>query len=276
LIRALTGIEVRLVDESVTSQPELPFEAVPAERWLPVPGYEGLYAVSDLGRVRSFHAGRGKGKRGGLLKPGLSSTGKLTVVLYRDGKGRSRPVHSLVLEAFVSPRPPGKEGCHGPGRELDNRLVNLRWGTSKENSEDQERDGTVARGEKHGQAKLTEAIVAECRGRYAGGEQIIALAREFGVNKGTLGDAVTGRRWQHASSIPVVLEPQECYSRRGWRGEGHGEAKLTEAIVAECRARYAGGTSQRVLADEFGVSKAAIQRAVTGKTWRMVPMMATA
>src|SRR5262245_12445878 len=127
-----------------------------SERWLPVPGYEGLYEVSDLGRVRSLHTGRGKGKRGGLLAPALTggTCPKLCVVLYRDGAKRTRLVHHLVLEAHARPRPPGMDALHGPGGPLDNRLENLYWGTRRRNYLDSVRDGTAARGEKTGGAKL--------------------------------------------------------------------------------------------------------------------------
>ena len=61
--------------------------------------------------------------------------------LYKDGKARQRPVHSLVAEAFIGPCPPGQEVRHGPGGSLDNRLVNLSYGTRAENIADQYRDG---------------------------------------------------------------------------------------------------------------------------------------
>lgn len=54
-------------------------------------------------------------------------------------------------------------------------------------------------------------------------------------------------------------------------GERHGMAKLTEAAVQEIRSRYAaGGSSQRILADEFGVSPVTIHSVVRGTTWRHV------
>jgi hypothetical protein len=51
-----------------------------------------------------------------------------------SGKGKDFYVHILVLEAFVSPRPPGMETCHRNGDRKDNRLSNLRWCTHKENT----------------------------------------------------------------------------------------------------------------------------------------------
>lgn len=118
------------------------------ERWLPVPSYEGCYEVSDHGRVRSLRrtvpAKNGKTQvvPGGVLKQSkLGNTPYMKVAL---GKGRqqvTRSVHSLVLEAFVGPRPDGMEACHGFGGPQDNRLTNLRWDTLSENNYDMVRMG---------------------------------------------------------------------------------------------------------------------------------------
>lgn len=116
------------------------------ERWLPVVGFEGLYEVSDLGRVRSLprrvlakaswhrpaHWRRYPGK---MLRPGrYTSSGHVSVVLGH-GKAGS-PVHLLVLGAFVGPLKPGKETRHLNGVADDNRLSNLVYGTRSENMKD--------------------------------------------------------------------------------------------------------------------------------------------
>jgi len=51
------------------------------------------------------------------------------VTLSRDRKQKHRSVHSLVLEAFVGPRPEGMDGCHENDVPWDNRLSNLKWDT---------------------------------------------------------------------------------------------------------------------------------------------------
>jgi hypothetical protein len=166
----------------------------PTERWLPVVGYEGLYEVGDLGHVRSL--GRRKGTQGNLvLKPWLS--GYLRVGLSRDGKETVIFVHILVLEAFGGPRPGGQQARHGPGGKLDNRLVNLCWGTRSENQMDRVRDGTSNRGERSPRRKFTEAIVSECRRRHAAGEAQAMLAREFGMSRGNMSMIINRKIWTH-------------------------------------------------------------------------------
>lgn len=174
--------------------------ALPAERWLPVPGFEGFYEVSDQGRVRSLAR---QGTYGRTLKPVPDSHGYLTVTLSRSMERDRRWVHQLVLLAFSGPGSPDQQVRHGPGGKLDNRLINLCYGTRAENERDKIRDGTFRhgggtyRGEGHHQAKLTAAIVVECRRRAAAGEQKIALAREFGISQSAMNAAILGKTWSH-------------------------------------------------------------------------------
>jgi hypothetical protein len=172
------------------------------ERWLPVVGWEGRYEVSDQGNVRSLWAPNGPRRVPRLLKPRVHApapNGRMLVFLC-DGKRRKpqpRLVHHLVLEAFVGPRPDGQETRHGPGGALDNRLVNLRWGTHVDNIRvDKERDGTVLFGERHPSAKLTEADVREIRRRRAEGEMMKVLAAEFGVDQANISAIVNRRSWK--------------------------------------------------------------------------------
>lgn len=105
--------------------------------WLPVVGYEGLYQVSDDGSLNT------KSRRGEWIPRAICTdkNGYRRVTLSLDGKKYCRLVHHLVLEAFVGPRPEGHECRHLNGNPGDNRLENLQWGTSTENSFDVVRHG---------------------------------------------------------------------------------------------------------------------------------------
>lgn len=121
-------------------------QSIEPEAWKPVVGYEGLYEVSDQGRVRSLPR-RGRGNRaarvygGQLLRPGKMVRGHLSVALSRDNRAASRSVHALVLEAFVGPCPGGQEVRHVNDNPSDNRLANLEYGTRRENMLDRTRNG---------------------------------------------------------------------------------------------------------------------------------------
>lgn len=116
------------------------------EQWRPVIGFEGMYEVSDQGRVKSLlrptHNGIGRPIRGGVLAPALVSKRKYpSVSLYRAGKQSLHRVHRLVLEAFVGPCPIGMEALHNNDIANDNCLSNLRWGTKSENIRDAVQNG---------------------------------------------------------------------------------------------------------------------------------------
>lgn len=117
------------------------------EEWRPILSHSG-YEVSNLGRVRSvdrvIHRIDGHQSRiaGVVLTPNAKCrTGHLWVSLLRNSVRTRRYVHQLVLEAFVSPRPPGCVARHLDDNPSNNSLENLAWGTPSENSFDRVRNG---------------------------------------------------------------------------------------------------------------------------------------
>ncbi|CQD03654.1 NUMOD4 motif protein [Mycobacterium europaeum] len=128
---------------------------MPGENWLPVPGYAGLYSVSDHGRVYAHphkrqcgHPGSAPQLRPGrMLKPNPVGTPRthLSVALTKDGRRRHFKVHRLVMLAFVGPCPEGLETLHWDDDPENNRLSNLRYGTDSENQLDRVRNGRNSR-----------------------------------------------------------------------------------------------------------------------------------
>jgi hypothetical protein len=114
------------------------------ERWVDVPGYVGIYEVSDLGRVRSLNRliSNGHRRQGKILKPIPHGGGYELVNLWRDNRSRMHLIHRLVLTAFEGPAPVGTEALHADGDPANNRLSNLSWGTHAQNQADQVAHGT--------------------------------------------------------------------------------------------------------------------------------------
>lgn len=130
------------------------------ERWKSIAGYEGLYTVSTYGRVRSTAR---SGTRGGVLGVNVADDGYTRVSLSAKGVSKCLPVAALVLEAFVEPRPLGKECAHNNGNPQDNHVSNLRWATHTENLKDRYAHGTDLRGERNPNCRLTRAEVSEIK-----------------------------------------------------------------------------------------------------------------
>lgn len=161
------------------------------EVWKPVVGFEGLYEVSNLGRVLSLPR---QNTTGGIISQRPCKSGHLTVSLWKGGKGKTHYVHHIVLEAFVGECPTGEQCRHLDGVPDNNRLDNLKWGTRAENYEDSVNHGTAARGERSGNAKLCELDVWLIRNIDALQQQI---ADFFEISQGHVSELRNGKKWKH-------------------------------------------------------------------------------
>lgn len=183
------------------------------EHWRNIKGYEGLYQVSDLGRVRSFNPHNGN--RGGLEKrydlPRRRNIPMITNIfwsdkgygfstLYYKGVARKYPIHRLVAQAFIG-NPEGKPQInHKNGIKSDNSSKNLEWCTASENMKHAYRTGLKrsSTGELDGRAKLNNFQVKRIRlMRSILGKAITydKLAELFKVNRATIGNVVTRKCW---------------------------------------------------------------------------------
>ena len=153
------------------------------EKWRDVVGYEGVYEVSSIGRIKRIKPGRATNP-GKILKPNLGSRGRLTVALTNNGVSRSFHIHCLVALAFLGDRPPGKTINHIDYDKLNNNVDNLEYITHSENILHAYQHGFVGgRGERQGQAKLTEHDVRLIRKSPLGST---ALGLHYGVARGTI------------------------------------------------------------------------------------------
>jgi hypothetical protein len=108
------------------------------EVWKDIPGYEGLYQVSNLGRVKSLE--RFKDNNGGLVRvpekimTGGKRHGYILMFLSKEGSRKTFAAHRLVAQVFI-PNPENKPSVnHINGNKQDNRVCNLEWNTYKENT----------------------------------------------------------------------------------------------------------------------------------------------
>ena len=98
------------------------------EIWKDIPGYEGIYQASSLGRIRSF-----KRNKVLILKPAIDKDGYYRVQLSLNDVGKNASVHRLVWLAFNGSIPENYQINHLNEIKSDNRLENLSLCTAKEN-----------------------------------------------------------------------------------------------------------------------------------------------
>ena len=160
---------------------------LPHEKWRDVVGYEGLYQVSNYGRVKSFH---NNGVR--ILNPVLADyPGYYVVSLTKNGDQRTQYVHILVAQSFIFNPEKKSYVNHIDGDKLNNRLEKLEWVTPTENSRYAWQNGLIESrtGTVNLHSKLTPEQIRYIRVNYKPHDEnfsMAALARKFNVSKSTI------------------------------------------------------------------------------------------
>lgn len=106
------------------------------ETWKDIKDFEGMYQVSDLGRVRSIDRfdNMGRLRKGEIKVARDNGHGYFAVQMYRDNKPKVGYVHRLVATAFIENPDNKPEVHHIDSDRSNNKLENLKWVTSKENN----------------------------------------------------------------------------------------------------------------------------------------------
>lgn len=172
------------------------------EEWRPVVGWEHLYEVSSLGRVRSLPrliacppsisvTGYTIRKQH-ILKASPDSHGHLIVVLCDNNYRRTTPIHLMVAAAFIGQRPDGCDTHHQNEDKTDNRVRNLEYLTRGDHTRFHHS------GERSTSAKLTDSdarrIKSLARGGLLSQSQIGAI---FGVSQSAVYLIKIGKNWRH-------------------------------------------------------------------------------
>ena len=157
-----------------------------------IPDYDGVYQVSNLGRIRNAH-------RNNRVLSQSTSTGYAHVSLNKNGVQKSFLVHRLVAKAFIPNIDNKPEVNHLDGNKLNNHSTNLEWVTAQENQIHSVIIGLKKTGESAANNKLSQDDVASIRREYkpnTRGCGCKALAKKYGVNGGTIWNIVNNKYWR--------------------------------------------------------------------------------
>ena len=172
------------------------------ENWKAVEGYEGLYEISDLGRVKSLgrevnsKGGSTAIKKGKILALSTNKYGYEYLFLYKNNISINVKVHRLVGLAFIN-NPNNKPMInHEDGNKSNNNVSNLEWNTCKENTNHAFNAGLRCKGEDSSNAKLSWDDVNKIRELYKTELYLQKeLSKMFGVSKTSIRNVLTNKTY---------------------------------------------------------------------------------
>lgn len=178
------------------------------EKWKPVKGYEGLYEVSSLGRIKSLSKRVDSGKchrtyPEKILKPGKNRDGYLIVILSDTNHiHHTHKLHRLVAGAFINNPDNLPQVNHKDGNKANNSVDNLEWVSASDNLKHAYKNGFKSvKGAKNPAAKLTVEQVVFIKAHFIPRDNeygCVALSKKFNVHRKTISRVVNNDSWKGA------------------------------------------------------------------------------
>lgn len=243
---------------------------MPNEIWKDVVGYEGLYQVSSLGRVKSLFRwvnfkDTSRSVPGRVLSTNRNGDDYSRCTLSKGGIKKTYSVHSLVMKAFIGKCPTGEEILHLDSNKSNPELSNLRYGTHACNMAFKADEGTDQSGENNYRAVFTDIDVLRIRRLYDRGMSAIKISKLYRCGDGVI-SAITGNEtWTH---LPHTKRRGHVLGSNV--GSRNPNVKLTDKKVLRIREFASVGISIKELSDTFSVGYTAIARIVKHQTWKNV------
>lgn len=176
------------------------------EEWRAVKGYEGLYEVSSIGRVRSLDREAHcmtrwgssclKKTKGRILREWKSGSGYANVGLNVDGGMARMQIHRLVADAFVGDAN-GRHVNHRDGNKLNNCESNLEYVTPRENTAHAMQTGLMRReGEDNPSVRYSADQIRHAHSLVVGGATYAEVSEQTGLKVGAIVSACIGKTWK--------------------------------------------------------------------------------
>jgi hypothetical protein len=168
------------------------------EEWRDIEGYEDLYKVSDLGRIKSFK----KDSNGKILKPREDKDGYLLLNLWKDSKRKTFKIHRLVAQAYIINPENLPQVNHKDGNKQNNFSKNLEWCSNYYNQKHARENNLNnicwQKGENHIGHKLTQEKVLAIRNHKDKNRGYCQrIAKEFNVAPATVSLIQNNIIWKH-------------------------------------------------------------------------------
>lgn len=165
------------------------------EHWKPIIGFEGLYEISDLGRVKSLSR-YVKSKANSkmkiperILKTGKNSCGYALVVLMKNNKRHNKLVHRLVAEAFINNPENYAVVNHIDGNKQNNNVSNLEWCSTSYNMKHAYLTGL--------NRKIKAVIQLDLTGKIIRKYNSVRETEQYGYQSSGVSEACNGLKTNH-------------------------------------------------------------------------------
>lgn len=182
---------------------------IKGELWKDIVGYEGVYRVSSLARIKRLKTTYTQKSVWGEITVNrvsrihnyhINDRNMPRVQLSKNGINKIFSLSRLVAVAFV-PNPKNLPiVCHKDDDPVNNYYKNLFWGTQQDNIDDKCNKNRQARGETNGRVKLKETQVIEIRNNFCGGSwssEIKELAKKYNTTRQNISLIIKRKNWRH-------------------------------------------------------------------------------
>ncbi len=227
------------------------------EKWKDILAWEGLYQISNFGRVKSLEkhvinkSGTYTKRKERILKPSISK-GYYHVILHRDKFKKGYTVHRLVAVNFLIEHDKNLHINHKDGNKLNNHIENLEWCTQKENSQHAVKNGLYKPlfGEKAPRALIDKnkalLIISLLKSGFSGME----ISEKTGTSNKIISSINTHTTWRH---LTKDLKNPICDKAVMYKRNARRKSKIKNEDIKNIFHLRKQGKTQQAIADVYGV-----------------------
>lgn len=187
------------------------------EKWLPCPGFENSYEVSNYGKVRSidrYISGRSGLVKGQLIHSDLNQKGYPQLRLYKNNTKYVRNQHRLLTLAFI-PNPNNlPQVNHIDGDKLNNHISNLEWISNSDNMSHAYKLGLRSSiGENNSNCKITDNQVTHIKLIYNTGKSSKYISEELDIKLHIVRQIISGKSWK-SNKTPLMKRDDRSKTKK--------------------------------------------------------------